>query len=190
MPLVSDNTTPVNYTIQDVCKIIEAQQSTINKLTLELAKRNQIISRDSYEKCLNDLETEKYEHAKTKLALMESNDKNNHLIRQVEQLQAELDKERKAYSNVFSLLKDKALNESNKSIDMIERIAHTEVRYNEALQNITEKDKQYSKLFDKVKRKEITYEQKITEMNLKAEQDKYISKLLQESVNKPNKKKK
>lgn len=138
------------------------------------------------------MESERYEHAKTKLSLMETKDKNNNLCKEIEFLKSELDKERKAYMNVFSLLKDKALNESTKSIDLIEKIAHTEVRYNDAVQDMVEKEKRFSEMWGKIKQKEKSYEQKVHEMNLKIEQDKYINRLLDNQSNtklKPKKKK-
>jgi hypothetical protein len=46
------------------------------------------------------LKSEKYEHAKTKLNLMELTDKNRLLSKEVEYLKLEIEKERKAYENV------------------------------------------------------------------------------------------
>lgn len=43
-----------------------------------------------------------------------------------------------------------------------------------------QKDKKYSELVTKLKKKEQTFENEIQEMNLKLEQDKYINQLLNE----------
>ena len=45
--------------LDDLYKVINVQQSTINKLTLELTKRSQTIPRHVYEKTLNELEVPK-----------------------------------------------------------------------------------------------------------------------------------
>lgn len=79
-------------------------------------------------------------------------------------------------------MKDKALNESNKSIDLISKIAETEIRYTDALQDILQKEKKYTQLCGKIKQKEQSYEHKMQELNLKVEQDKFISKLLNDQT--------
>lgn len=78
------------------------------------------------------------------------------------------------------------MNESNKSIHLISRIAETEIRYTDALQDIIEKEKKYSQLCGKVKQKEQSYEHKMQELNLKVEQDKFISKLLNDRESSTN----
>ena len=47
---------PAPYTIEDLYRIIQVQQSTINKLTSELTKKSQTIPRENHEKILNELE--------------------------------------------------------------------------------------------------------------------------------------
>jgi hypothetical protein len=42
---------------------------------------------------------------------------------EIDFFKSELEKERSAYANVFDLLKDKALNEGTKSLDLISKIA-------------------------------------------------------------------
>ena len=83
----------------------------------------------------------------------------------------------------FNLLKSKTLNESTKTVDLLEQISHVEVRYSDALNEINEKDKLYSQLFTKVKQNEIKNEQKMYELNLKLEQDKYINQLINQKTN-------
>jgi hypothetical protein len=60
-------------------------------------------------------------------------------------------------------------------------ILETEIRYNDAMNDINQKEKKYAQLCGKIKQKEQTYEHKMQEMNLKAEQDKFINKLINES---------
>jgi hypothetical protein len=87
----------------------------------------------------------------------------------------------------FNLLKSKTLNESTKSVDLIEQIAHVEVRYSDALNEINEKDKMYSQLFTKIKQNELKNEQQMYDLNLKQEQDKYINQLLNQKNSKTTK---
>ena len=58
----------------------------------------------------------------------------------------------------------------------------TEIRYNDALQDVVQKEKKYAQLCGKIKQKELSYEHKMQELNLKVEQDKYISKLINEQT--------
>jgi len=67
-------------------------------------------------------------------------------------------------------------------------ILETEIRYNDALQDIEHKEKKYKQLCGKIKQKEETYEYKVQELNLKLEQDKYINQLLSNRANKTCKK--
>ncbi len=60
----------------------------------------------------------------------------------------------------------------------MEQISHVEVRYSDALNEINEKDKLYSQLSSKIKQNEMKNEQKIYDLNLKLEQDKYINQLI------------
>ena len=60
----------------------------------------------------------------------------------------------------------------------------TEIRYNDALQDIIEKEKKYTHLYGKLKSKELDYENKIQEINLNIEQDKYINELINEPKSK------
>ncbi len=48
------------------------------------------------------------------------------------------------------------------------------------MQDINDKEKKYEKLCGKIKSKERNYEHKMQELNLKAEQDKFINKLMNE----------
>jgi hypothetical protein len=111
------------YSVEDLYKIIQLQQSTINKLTQELSKKSQAVPREQYERTLNELETEKYEHAKSRMELAEARENERARASQIEFFKSELDKERTAYANVFDLLKDKALTEGSKSLDLISKIA-------------------------------------------------------------------
>ena len=66
----------------------------------------------------------------------------------------------------------------------------TEIRYNDALEDVVQKEKKYAQLCGKIKQKEQNYEHKMQELNLKVEQDKYISKLINDnSTSKPKTKK-
>ena len=66
-------------------------------------------------------------------------------------------------------------------------ILETEIRYNYAIQYIAHKEKKYSQLCGKIKQKEQNYEQKIQDINLQLEQDKFINKLIYEKPGpKPN----
>jgi len=164
--------------IEELYKIIEIQQKTINKLTAELTHKSQGIPRGSYQKALNSLENEKYEHSKTKMQLIETKDRTSSLRSEVDYYKNEMEKERSAYGNVFELLKDKAIDESTKSIDLISKIAETEIKYNDAVQDIRAKEKKYTELCNKVKQKEKRYEDKVKEFNLNAEQEKYINQVV------------
>ena len=48
---------------------------------------------------------------------------------------------------------------------------------------MVQKEKKYAQLCGKIKQKELSYEHKMQELNLKVEQDKYISKLINEQTN-------
>lgn len=76
------------------------------------------------------------------------------------------------------------MNESTKSIDLIEQISHVEVRYSDALNEMHEKDKIYSQMLNKIKQNEIKNEYQVYELNLKLEQDKYINQLLNQKNSK------
>ncbi len=54
----------------------------------------------------------------------------------------------------------------------------TEIRYNDAVQDIFQKEKKYSDLCNKIKQKEKNYEDKMQELNLNLEQDKYINQII------------
>lgn len=58
----------------------------------------------------------------------------------------------------------------------------TEIRYTDALQDILQKEKKYTQLCGKIKQKEQSYEHKMQELNLKVEQDKFLSKLLSDQA--------
>lgn len=57
-------------------------------------------------------------------------------------------------------------------------VKETEIKYSDAKQDILQKEKKYNQLCGKVKQKEQSYEHKMQELNLKLEQDKFISKML------------
>jgi hypothetical protein len=61
-------------------------------------------------------------------------------------------------------------------------LLETEIRYNDALQDIFEKEKRYSALCSKIKERELNYEYKVQELNLKMEQDKYINQLINQKT--------
>ncbi|RNA30534.1 spermatogenesis-associated 24 isoform X1 [Brachionus plicatilis] len=168
---------------EDLLKIIHAQQTTINKLTKEIKKNTQSISKEEYEKILNELETEKYHHAKTKLELIQSKDVINSKIQEIELFKNELEKERCAYASVYQFLKNKLINESSKGIDLISKIAEAEIKYNDVIEGLNQKESRYSQI-------ENDYEHRIEELNLKAEQEKYISSLIQDKPNRNGKTKK
>jgi len=44
------------YNLQDLYRIIQVQQKTINKLNAEISKKSQSVSRELYEQSLNDYE--------------------------------------------------------------------------------------------------------------------------------------
>ena len=62
-------------------------------------------------------------------------------------------------------------------------VKETEIRYNDAMQDIIQKEKKYSQLCGRIKLKEQSYEHQMQELNLKVEQEKFISKLINEPIN-------
>ena len=110
--------------------------------------------------------------------------------RECESLKNVVENERSIYGNTFELLKDKVLNERSKSIDLVSKYTETQIKFNNALQDVVSKEKKYTKLFDKIKQKEQTYEQNLEEINLKLEQEKYINKLFNENPTSQHKSKK
>ena len=69
----------------------------------------------------------------------------------------------------------------------MEQISHVEVRYSDALNEINQKDRMYTQLFTKIKQSELKNEQKMYDLNLKLEQDRYINQLINQKTSKPNK---
>ncbi len=57
----------------------------------------------------------------------------------------------------------------------------TEIKYNDAMNDINRNEEKYALLCQKIKSKEKTYEKKMQDMNLKVEQDKFIKRLINES---------
>ena len=51
------------------------------------------------------------------------------------------------------------------------------------MQDIVKKEKKYSELCNKIKEKEKSYEDKMKEMNLNLEQDKYINQIINQNTN-------
>ncbi len=96
----NEKSVPLQSQMEEVYKIIQVQQSTINKLKEELSKKTQGVSRETHEKTLNDLENERYENAKYKMEILEARDKITALLNEIEFLKNELEKERCAYANV------------------------------------------------------------------------------------------
>lgn len=80
-------------------------------------------------------------------------------------------------------MKNKLINESSKGIDLISKIAEAEIKYNDVIEGLNQKESKYSQI-------ENDYEHKIEELNLKAEQEKYINSLIQEKPNRNGKLKK
>lgn len=80
-------------------------------------------------------------------------------------------------------MKTKLVNESSKGIDLISKIAEAEIKYNNVMQGLNQKESKYSQI-------ENDYEHKIEELNLKVEQEKYINSLLNDKTNKTGKQKK
>ncbi|CAF0814719.1 unnamed protein product [Brachionus calyciflorus] len=150
---------------------------------IQLNKNTQTINREEYEKTLNELESEKYSHAKTKLELIQSKDEINSKIQEIEFFKNELDKERCAYANVYQFLKNKLVNESTRGIDLISKITEAEIRYNDVIEGLNQKESKFSQI-------ENDYEHKIEELNLKAEQEKYINNLIHDKMNRQNRSKK
>jgi hypothetical protein len=91
---------PSPYSLADLHKIIQVQKNTIDKLMSQVTRKAQAIPREQHEKLLNELETERYEHSKTKLELLEYKDVVNSQRGEVEFFKNELEKERSAYANV------------------------------------------------------------------------------------------
>jgi hypothetical protein len=91
---------PIQSQMEELYKIIQVQQNTINKLKEELSKKSQGVSREIHERTLNDLENERYENAKFKMEILETRDKITALLNEIEFLKSELEKERCAYANV------------------------------------------------------------------------------------------
>ena len=58
--------------------------------------------------------------------------------------------------------------------------SESELKYNGAMEGMKQKEKKFSELCSKFKKKEQNFENEIQEMNLKLEQDKYINQLLSE----------
>jgi hypothetical protein len=58
------------------------------------------------------------------------------------------------------------------------------------LEDVAQKEKKYAQLCGKIKQKEQNYEHKMQELNLKVEQDKYISKLINDNEKKSGQKSK
>lgn len=56
----------------------------------------------------------------------------------------------------------------------------SEIKYKEAMNGMNQKESVFTELCDQVKKREIDYENKLDELNLKAEQEKYIKSLLNE----------
>lgn len=54
----------------------------------------------------------------------------------------------------------------------------SEIKYKEAMNGMNQKESVFTELCDQVKKREIDYENKLDELNLKAEQEKYIKSLL------------
>lgn len=52
----SPSSNEFTYNLQDLYKIIQVQQNTINKLNSEISKKSHSVSRELYEKSLNDYE--------------------------------------------------------------------------------------------------------------------------------------
>lgn len=64
----------------------------------------------------------------------------------------------------------------------------TEIKYKDALKGMNQREDKYSQLCGRIKQKELDYEHKIEELNLKLEQDKYINKLINDKTNASNNK--
>jgi len=66
----------------------------------EVTKKSHTIPKDHHEKALNELETERYEHSKTKLELLKYKDIVKNQKSEISFFKNELEKERSAYANV------------------------------------------------------------------------------------------
>lgn len=64
-----------------------------------------------------------------------------------------------------------------------------EIKYKEAIDGMNDKESAYAAMCDKIKQKESNYEHKLDELNLKAEQEKYICNLMSDKMNKSRNKK-
>ncbi|CAH1783069.1 unnamed protein product [Owenia fusiformis] len=161
--------------------VIRTQQTACDALKETSVIKEEMVPRSAYDDVLRELETEKMAHANTNARLMETQDRLEFALGEIEILSKQLEREKQQFSKTFGLLKTKALKETTKNIKLVNKCTVIEQQCEKQEDVITDKQDELQKLSKKLKDQEEIHKKTINELEVQRQQELYISRMLEGS---------
>ncbi|XP_015266506.1 PREDICTED: spermatogenesis-associated protein 24 [Gekko japonicus] len=159
--------------------VIATQEVLVEKLRRQITElEKNSISRVEYEAIVKKLEKEEAEHAKTKNYLAKESEQLEFALGEIEILSKQLEREKQAFDNALSNVKNKVLKESIQKDKLKSKCTEIESHIRKQEDILNSKDNEIKELQHFVTKQKQTLKKQVTDFKIQKQQEYYMAKVL------------
>ncbi|KAL8172986.1 UNVERIFIED_CONTAM: hypothetical protein K2H54_036228 [Gekko kuhli] len=162
--------------LRDVILTQEVLVEKLRRQITELEKNS--VSRVEYEAIMKKLEKEEEEHAKTKSYLAKESEQLEFALGEIEILSTQLEREKQAFDNALSSVKNKVLKESMQKDKLKSKCTEIESHIQKQEDILNSKDNEIKELQHFVSKQKQTLKKQVADFKIQKQQEYYIAKVL------------
>ncbi|KAK6186330.1 hypothetical protein SNE40_008384 [Patella caerulea] len=177
---------------EDVChqksvleeSLLTREDEKKNMRDLQATIKDKYVPKEEFEKILLELQTERYEHARTRNKLTEVTDKLEFSLGEIEILTKQLEREKLSFEASYNSLKNKTVQMSNRQKDVESKWTETKTRCKNLEVKMHDKDEEIKRLQNLLVEQNHKYKQKVGEIDVEKQQEQYIAQMMEGTTNK------